>query len=214
MYKSSNDEFQFMVDSNNDLESVDGSIKVKEDLGSKTAGYSITQRGVTAHFLHAKGFDWLLEEEDLDEEDQKPLLEELDIDLKDIYYKLRCVLFPIPQFGFNRHIVRESPDFWGPLMVVLLYSVISLYGQFKVTYSQCLGVIGYSVLPLLIIGTVIPLLKSFDYFTTVVKLLGVLWAAYSAGSLLCVQELQQKKPLILYPVCLLYIYFLSLYTGA
>ena len=46
------------------------------------------------------------------------------------------------------------------------------------------------------------------------QLFGVLWAAYSAGSLLCVQELQQKRPLLLYPVFLLYIYFLSLYTGA
>ncbi|XP_046335797.1 protein YIPF4-like [Haliotis cracherodii] len=240
MYKSSNDEFQFIVDSSNGMELPGGSIKVTEDSVSNKTGYGITQHGVTAHFLRAKGFDWLLEEEDLDEEDQKPLLEELDIDLKDIYYKLRCVLFPIPQLGFNRHIVRESPDFWGPLLVVLLYSVISLYGQFKVvswiltiwifgsfvifllarvlggevSYSQCLGVIGYSVLPLLIIGTIMPLLKSFDYLTMVFKLLGVLWAAYSAGSLLCVQELQQKKPLILYPVCLLYIYFLSLYTGA
>ena len=46
------------------------------------------------------------------------------------------------------------------------------------------------------------------------QLLGVVWAAYSAGSLLCVQELQQKKSLLLYPIFLLYIYFLSLYTGA
>ena len=58
--------------------------------------------------------------------------EELDIDLKDIYYKLRCVMFPLPQLGFNRHIVRESPDFWGPLIVILLYAIISLYGQFRV----------------------------------------------------------------------------------
>jgi len=59
--------------------------------------------------------------------------EELDIDLKDIYYKLRCVLLPLPQFGFNRQIVRENPDFWGPLIVVLLYSLVSLYGQFRVS---------------------------------------------------------------------------------
>ena len=58
--------------------------------------------------------------------------EELDIDLKDIYYKLRCVLFPLPQLGFNRHVVRENPDFWGPLVVILLYSLLSLYGQFRV----------------------------------------------------------------------------------
>ncbi len=64
--------------------------------------------------------------------------EELDIDLKDIYYKLRCVLFPLPQLGFNRQIVRDSPDFWGPLIVVLLYSMVSLYGQLRVSES-CFG---------------------------------------------------------------------------
>lgn len=58
--------------------------------------------------------------------------EELDIDLKDIYYKIRCVLMPMPSLGFNRQVVRDNPDFWGPLAVVLFFSMISLYGQFKV----------------------------------------------------------------------------------
>lgn len=43
---------------------------------------------------------------------------------------------------------------------------------------------------------------------------GVLWATYSAGSLLAREELQHKKPLLLYPIFLLYVYFFSLYTGA
>ncbi len=58
--------------------------------------------------------------------------EELDIDLKDIYYKLRCVLLPIP--SLKRTVIRDSPDFWGPLLVVLLYSLISVYGQFRVSH--------------------------------------------------------------------------------
>ena len=62
--------------------------------------------------------------------------EELDIDVKDILYKVRCVLFPMPQLGYNRQIVRENTDFWGPLLVVLFYSLISLYGQFGVS-TQC-----------------------------------------------------------------------------
>lgn len=61
--------------------------------------------------------------------------EELDIDLKDIYYKIRCVLMPMPSLGFNRQVVRDNPDFWGPLAVVLFFSMISLYGQFKVGIS-------------------------------------------------------------------------------
>lgn len=73
--------------------------------------------------------------EDDDPEDSKPLLEELDIDLKDIYYKIRCVLMPMPSLGFNRQVVRDNPDFWGPLAVVLFFSMISLYGQFKVGIS-------------------------------------------------------------------------------
>ncbi|XP_053377460.1 protein YIPF4-like isoform X1 [Mercenaria mercenaria] len=204
------------------------------------SAYGVKNRGKASQFLDSKGFGWLLEEEDMDQEDLEPLLEELDIDLKDIYYKLRCVLFPLPQLGFNRHIVRENPDFWGPLVVILLYSLVSLYGQFRVvswiitiwifgsliifmlarvlggevSYSQCLGVVGYSVLPLVITALILPLFKAFHYVALLLKLLGVLWAAFSAGSLLCVQELQQKRPLLLYPIFLLYIYFFSLYTGA
>ena len=59
--------------------------------------------------------------------------EELDIDLQDIYYKVRCVLFPIPSLGFKRDVLRDSPDFWGPLLVVLLYAMLALFGQFKVS---------------------------------------------------------------------------------
>lgn len=193
-----------------------------------------------ASFLQQRGFGWMMEIDESDDEDKQPLLEELDIDMKDIYYKVCCVLLPFPFLGFKRHLVRDSPDFWGPLLVVLLFSLVSLYGQFnvvswivtmwifgslvifllarvlggEVSYSQCLGVIGYSVLPLVITATILPLLYSLVYISVCVKLMGVIWATYSAGSLLCVQELQNKRPLLLYPIFLLYIYFFSLYSGA
>ncbi|XP_022329402.2 protein YIPF4-like [Crassostrea virginica] len=239
-YNPSMEEFQFVPTSaSQEKVPVEGSIQTQEG-PALTNPYGVKKRSAASKFLETRGFGWLTEEEELDEEDQKPLLEELDIDPKDIYYKLRCVLFPLPQLGFNRHVVRESPDFWGPLVVILLYSLVSLYGQFRVvswiitiwifgsliifllarvlggevSYSQCLGVIGYSVLPLVITAAILPLFRSFHFVSLALKLFGVLWAAYSAGSLLCVQELQQKRPLLLYPVFLLYIYFLSLYTGA
>lgn len=49
--------------------------------------------------------------------------------------------------------------------------------------------------------------------THLFQLFGVFWAAYSAASLLVGDEFKTKKPLLIYPVFLLYIYFLSLYTG-
>lgn len=61
--------------------------------------------------------------------------EELDIDVDDIYYKVRCVLFPLPSLGFKKDVLRENPDFWGPLFVVLLYALLALYGQFRVRYE-------------------------------------------------------------------------------
>ena len=46
------------------------------------------------------------------------------------------------------------------------------------------------------------------------QLFGVVWASYSAGSLLIQDELKNKRLLLMYPILLLYIYFFSLYTGA
>lgn len=50
-------------------------------------------------------------------------------------------------------------------------------------------------------------------FVLIFQLFGVFWAAYSAASLLVGDEFKTKKPLLIYPIFLLYIYFLSLYTG-
>ncbi|XP_072292932.1 protein YIPF4 [Eucyclogobius newberryi] len=188
-------------------------------------------------FLRQRGYGWLLEVEEDESEEHKPLLDELDIDLKDIYYKLRCVL--MPSLGYNRQVVRDNPDFWGPLAVVLLFSMISIYGQFRVvswiitiwifgsliifllarvlggevSFGQVLGVIGYSLLPLIVIAPLLLFIGRIELLSIVIKLLGVFWAAYSAASLLVGDELKTKKPLLIYPIFLLYIYFLSLYTG-
>lgn len=69
--------------------------------------------------------------------------EELDIDLKDIYYKIRCVLMPMPSLGYNRQVVRDNPDFWGPLAVVLLFSMVSIYGQFRVCQTLHAPLLGH-----------------------------------------------------------------------
>ncbi|XP_053793473.1 protein YIPF4 isoform X1 [Vidua macroura] len=268
LYAPSSGDFTFV--SSADAEDLSGSIATP-DVKLNLGGEFIKESTATT-FLRQRGYGWLLEVEDDDPEDNKPLLEELDIDLKDIYYKIRCVLMPMPSLGFNRQVVRDNPDFWGPLAVVLFFSMISLYGQFKVVswiitiwifgsltifllarvlggevaYGQVLGVIGYSLLPLIVIAPVLLVVGSFEVVSTLIKIIfshcsmnmtvivlrpphsgsgtklsipfaeklfGVFWAAYSAASLLVGEEFKTKKPLLIYPIFLLYIYFLSLYTG-
>ena len=52
--------------------------------------------------------------------------EELDVDIKDIVYKIRCVLLP---FRIDREVLLASPDFWGPMIVVFLYGMLLVWGQ-------------------------------------------------------------------------------------
>ncbi|CAD6198361.1 unnamed protein product [Caenorhabditis auriculariae] len=202
------------------------------------SAYRKTNAGAAGKLLENKGFGWLLEVNE-EEENQLPLLEELDIDLTDIYYKIRCVLLPLPYFRMKLNIVRESPDFWGPLAIVISYALLSIYGQFSVVswiltiwccggfivyfiaralggdvgYTQVLGVIGYCLIPLVVMSLVIPLFSSVPIVAKALGMFGTAWSVYSAGTLLCVDELQTKKPLVIYPVFLLYIYFFSLYSG-
>ncbi|MBN3317844.1 YIPF4 protein, partial [Atractosteus spatula] len=240
-FSPTNGDFTFV--SSTDAEELSGSIDAP-DVKLNLGGESPKDAYATA-FLRQRGYSWLLEVDEEDPEDTKPLLEELDIDLKDIYYKIRCVLMPMPSLGFNRQVVRDNPDFWGPLAVVLLFSMISLYGQFRnslfskvvswiitiwifgsltifllarvlggeVSYGQVVGVIGYSLLPLIVIAPLLLVVGAFEVVSTLIKLFGVFWAAYSAASLLVGDEFKTKKPLLIYPIFLLYIYFLSLYTG-
>jgi len=198
--------------------------------------------GFAGQFLDKRGYGWLLDDEDEDEEeDQLPLLEELDINPADILIKVKAALIPLHKKGStDRTVIRDNPDFWGPLGVVLLYSMLSMLGQFRVvswiltiwifgsllvfllarviggevTYSQTLSVIGYSTLPLIITGLVLPLFHGLYYPSLIIMLHGVIWAAYGAASLLAIEELSKKRILLIYPIFLLYVYMFSLYHGA
>ena len=49
-------------------------------------------------FIHKLGLDWLLEtDREHERMFDRPLAEELDIDISEIWYKVRCVLLPLPQ---------------------------------------------------------------------------------------------------------------------
>merc|ERR1712137_1490876 len=180
-------------------------------------------------FFADSRFSWLLnQEEDAEEEEEKPLLEELHIDLKDILYKIRCVLLP---FRIDREILLSSPDFWGPMLVICAYSMLLVWGQFRViswvftvwlcgsfiifvltralgaeiSFSQTVGIVGYSLLPQVIAALVL-LFISFSIPSTVIwiiKVVGILWSSLSAGSLLASADIERKRILVMYPLMLL-----------
>ena len=53
-------------------------------------------------FLASMGFGWLVETDEAHESMfDRPLVEELDIDLAEIWYKIRCVLLPLPQVSHH-----------------------------------------------------------------------------------------------------------------
>ena len=52
--------------------------------------------GQVGQFLTQAGYGWLLEQDELPPS-QVPLIKELDIELNEIWYKIRCVLLPLPQ---------------------------------------------------------------------------------------------------------------------
>jgi hypothetical protein len=60
------------------------------------------------------GVGWLLDSDDksIIEEDSLPLLEELDINLNEIKYKIKCVIMPISSEKLNRNILRDNPGYF------------------------------------------------------------------------------------------------------
>jgi hypothetical protein len=179
-----------------------------------------------------------LEYDNSEEDSQLPLLEELDINPREILYKVRCVLLP---FRFDRSVLLSNPDFWGPMAVVLTYSLFIIWGQISVvswiltmwmsgsflifalgrvlgadiTFSQVLGVIGYSILPLtlaVLLCSVVPDIV----FSTIVKAASTKWATFSAATLLSQfppERLSEKRIMLSYPLLLLFVYFISLSSG-
>ena len=82
------------------------------------------------------GVGWLLDQNnvEIDNEDSLPLLEELDINLSEIQYKIKCAIMPIGNQKLNRSVLKDNPDFWGPLLIVLAFALLSVYGQFRASY--------------------------------------------------------------------------------
>eukprot|EP01006_Ploeotia_vitrea_P008684 TRINITY_DN20796_c0_g1_i1.p1 TRINITY_DN20796_c0_g1~~TRINITY_DN20796_c0_g1_i1.p1 ORF type:complete len:240 (-),score=19.62 TRINITY_DN20796_c0_g1_i1:106-825(-) len=205
----------------------------------------------TRSWVTSKGYGWLMELDEQDEDDEKPLLEELDIDFMGIIAKVKAVLMPMTLQAQNREKLAEA-DFWGPFFIVLTYALLLLWGQLKVVswvftlwltgallihilmrvlgtpksdelggvthyeggYSEVLAVIGYSLIPLVLLCFLLPFVRGMSTVTVIFKVVHVLWCTYAAKTLLITAPLQPKQYMICYPLFLLYVYFVCLHSGA
>lgn len=91
-------------------------------------------RGKLGGYMDNYGVGWLLDQNniEIENEDSLPILEELDINLSEIQYKIKCAIMPIGSQTLNRSVLKDNPDFWGPLVIVLAFALLSVYGQFRV----------------------------------------------------------------------------------
>ena len=105
----------------------------------------------------------------------------------------------------------------GSLLLFLLARVLGS----DVSFSQSVGVIGYSVLPLvicviclLVLSLVVPSsLVPQSIVRGVVYVSSAAWSTYSAGSLLGCDLPFGKRVMLMYPLLLLFGYFVGLHNG-
>nr|XP_020019344.1 protein YIPF4-like [Castor canadensis] len=106
-------------------------------------GGDFIKESTATTFLRQRGYGWLLEVEDDDPEDNKPLL----------YVKIICFVL--------RAMINMS------IMVPMIFIYNSENSQ--VAYGQVLGVIGYSLLPLIVIAPILLVVGSFEVVSTLIK---------------------------------------------
>ena len=184
-------------------------------------------------YIESKGYSWILETEDeLDDEPQRPLLEELEIDVGDIVTKARWALKPPADVG-------EINDFWGPAAVVMLYAALVVWGQMRVvswilslwvfgggtvwflarllgadlTYAHTLGSLGYTTLPLVLARALVPLVGTAGPAGLAVRVVATAWSTLSATLWMRHDGLANKRALLAYPILLYFYFFIAVASG-
>lgn len=134
-------------------------------------------------------------------------------------FSYSCIMFLVP-LGFNVPFVfKEWAELGGVFSYVLQMSlwpsVTKLCGSFipSLWWAYLKSPSTFHNMYLLHLFVLFQCGSFLTLMPLCPQLFGVFWAAYSAASLLVGDEFKTKKPLLIYPIFLLYIYFLSLYTG-
>lgn len=127
-----------------------------------------------------------------------------------IHLSIQAMLFAIRAVpcnydsGWNDSLTHQLLLIYAVIACVFTSQNMSICNEYSATNNQVL----FMNMVLKLHSNVV-----FSLLLLIFQLFGVFWAAYSAASLLVGDEFKTKKPLLIYPIFLLYIYFLSLYTG-
>ncbi|XP_047141432.1 protein YIPF5 [Hydra vulgaris] len=163
-------------------------------------------------------------------EDEPPLLEELGINFDHIGLKTKSVLNPFQQPDPN---IMDDTDLAGPLVFCLafgaflllsgkvhgfgyiygvgvlgsisMYAVLNLMSMTGVTFQCVISVLGYCLLPMVILSGVSVIFTLTGSIGTILTGLVILWCSISASKLfVTVLAMDHQQPLVAYPCALLY----------
>lgn len=162
-------------------------------------------------------------------EQEPPLLEELGINFDHIYRKTKCVLNP---FAKPHESILHDEDLAGPLVFCIAYGFsLLLMGKIQFGYiygitalgcfcmyallnlmsekgvnAACIGsILGYCLLPMVILSFLSTLLALDGLPSLIVSILFILWCSISSSKLFVYAlSMNNQQALILYPCFLLY----------
>jgi hypothetical protein len=160
---------------------------------------------------------------------------ELGINLKHILSKSLVVLNPIRQV--DNHLMDDS-DLAGPIVICFLFGgllllsgkahfeyiygvavvgVFSIYGILNlmsdtgIDIYRSASVMGYSLLPVVIISSLTTILGWHGYIVLILSLFSILWCTYSASLIfVTVLAMNEVRWLVAYPIALVYSAFVLL----
>lgn len=163
-------------------------------------------------------------------EDEPPLLEELGINFEHIGLKTKSVLNPMEQPDPS---IMDDTDLAGPLVFCLafgaflllsgkvhgfgyiygvgvmgcasLYAVLNLMSMTGVTISCVVSVLGYCLLPMVLLSGVSVVFSLTGSIGTILTGIAIAWCSFSASKLfVTVLAMDHQQPLVAYPCALLY----------
>jgi len=162
-------------------------------------------------------------------EDEPPLMEELGIDIQQIYQTTMTVLNPNKPAATN---LMDDPDLSGPLIFCLgfgalllfsgklhfgyiygvalvgaaaIYTLLNLMSVNGVSVAVTVSVLGYCMLPMCFLSGLAALISLKGFIGIIVSLVVVSWSAFSSSKLfVSVLAMYDQQPLVAYPCALMY----------